>query len=118
MNQQRQPQIPQSAARHMELLPLEADGTLEECVILKRYSNGDRMFIRVSDLDDEDRKRMRGFLSEQHAGMFELWDLLSNRRLGNGMNALEYFHQLVMHFVAATRSTRKPSDTTVIAAHR
>jgi hypothetical protein len=25
----------------------------------------------------------------------ELWDLMSNHTLGNGMNALTYFHQLV-----------------------
>lgn len=106
-------QIPPGAQRHMEALPLDADGTLQEVIVLKRYGNGDRIFIRVQDLDDEDQKRMRSFLSEQHAAMFELWDLLANRRLGNGMNALEYFHQLAKHFVAQSRTIRVPSATVV-----
>lgn len=102
-------QIPAGAQRHMEALPLDVDGTTTEVVVLKRYPNGDRLVIRVDDLDEEDRRRMRKFLSEQHAGLFELWDLLSQRRLGNGMNALEYFHQLVVHYVAATRTVKKPN---------
>ena len=113
MQYNQQPQIPAGAKRHMEALPLDADGTLQEVVILKRYGNGDRIFIRIDDLDDEDKKRMRSFLSEQHAAMFELWDLLANRRLGNGMNALEYFHQLAKHFVAQTRTVRLPSASVV-----
>lgn len=108
----RQPtQIPAGAQRHMEALPLDADGTRQEVIVLKRYQNGDRIFIRVEDLDEEDRIRMRGYLSERHAEMFELWDLLANRRLGNGMNALEYFHQLAKHFVAQTRTVRLTSST-------
>ena len=113
MNYRNAPQLPPGAVRHMEALPLDADGTGTEVVILKRYANGDRIFIRVDDLDEEDRKRIRKFLSEPHAERFELWDLLSNRRLGNGMNALEYFHQLAKHYIAQTRTVRIPSATTV-----
>lgn len=107
--------IPVGAKRHMEALPLDNDGTVTEVIVLKRYQNGDRIFIRVDDLDEEDRKRMRKFLSEQHAELFELWDLLCNRRIGNGMNALEYFHQLAKHFVAQTRTVRMPSASTFSA---
>lgn len=107
-----QNQIPAGAVKHMEALPLDNDGTLTECIVLKKYHNGDRIFIRVEDLDDEDKKRMRKFLSEQHADKFELWDLLCNRRLGNGMNALEYFHQLAKHFIASSRTIRVPSAAT------
>ena len=113
---QQQPIIPPGAQRHMERLPLDADGTQHEVIVLKRYPNGDRMFIRVEDLDDEDRKRMKTYLSEPHAAQFELWDLLCNRRLGNGMNALEYFHQLAKHFVAQTRTVRNPSATIAMGA--
>lgn len=104
-------QIPPGAKRHMELLPINSDGTLVECVVLKRYPNGDRMFIQVDHLDEIDRERIKTYLSERHADKFELWDLLSHRRLGNGMNALEYFHQLARYFVAQTKTVRIPNPT-------
>lgn len=102
-------EIPAGARRHMEVLPLNADGTLVECIILKRYQNGDRIFIQVDHLDEIDRERIKKYLSEPHADKFELWDMLSHRRLGNGMNALEYFHQLARYFVAQTRTIRTPN---------
>jgi hypothetical protein len=103
------PQIPAGAKRHMEILPLNSDGTMVECVVLKRYNNGDRIFIQVDHLDEIDRERIKKYLSEAHADRFELWDMLSHRRLGNGMNALEYFHQLARYFVAQTRTIRVPN---------
>jgi hypothetical protein len=98
--------VPAGAAAHMERLPINTDGTVVECVILKRYDNGDRVFIRVDHLDNIDRERIKMYLSERYADKFHLWDLLSNRRLGNGMNALEYFHQMAKYYVKQTSSVR------------
>jgi hypothetical protein len=52
-------------------------------------------FFKTNNLDSIDRQRLAGILADRNARSFELWDLMSQRTLGNGMNALAYFHQLV-----------------------
>lgn len=98
----RAPVIPPGARQHMAALPLEANGTATECIILKRYPNKDMVFIPVNSMDQIDRERIKKFLGEPHCEKFELWDLLSHRQLGNGQNALEYFHQLAKYFNVRT----------------
>jgi hypothetical protein len=42
-----------------------------------------------------DKQRMRNIVMNRNASMYELWDLMSQITLGNGINALLYFNQLV-----------------------
>lgn len=85
----------QKALPHVYRIDLKKDGILEEVIILKKDEyNGDIYYIASSDLDDLDKKRMIKILSRDNAKNLPLWDLLSREILGNGQNALEFFHQL------------------------
>jgi hypothetical protein len=81
---------------HVQWVDLEDNGVAVEVVVVKRdkYS-GDLYFIRTDRLDPIDQNRLVKILERRDASRYELWDLLGNTTLGNGMNALEYFHQLV-----------------------
>jgi len=80
---------------HIEWLELNADGILHECAIMRRDPVGNVLYFKTNDLDSIDKKRLAGILVDRNARNFELWDLMSQKTLGNGMNALTYFNQLV-----------------------
>ena len=80
---------------HVEWLELKADGMLHECAIMKRDNLGNVFFFQINNLDSVDRQRLAQLLADRNAAQFELWDLMAQKTLGNGMNALAYFHQLV-----------------------
>lgn len=81
---------------HVEWLDLYGDGTLHECAVVKKDHVGNIYYIRLRELDMVDRRRIAKILTGRNASNFALWDLLHQSTLGNGMNALEYFHQYVM----------------------
>lgn len=70
-------------------------GQLTECAVMKTDEYGNMYFFPVADLDMIDRRRLLKVLTDRHAKTMPLWDLMSQKTLGNGMNALNYFHQLV-----------------------
>ena len=81
---------------HIEWLELHSpDGIMHECAVMRRTGDGNVLFFKTNDLDEIDRRRLAGILADRNAGNFELWDLMSQKTLGNGMNALAYFNQLV-----------------------
>ena len=80
---------------HIEWIELHADGILHECAVLKRDGLGNVFYFKTNSLDTIDKQRLAAILSDRNANNFELWDLMSHRTLGNGVNALAYFHQLV-----------------------
>lgn len=80
---------------HIEWIELYGDGIMHECAVMRRDPTGNVLFFRTNDLDDIDRRRLAGILSDRNAGGFQLWDLMTQKTLGNGMNALAYFNQLV-----------------------
>lgn len=80
---------------HITWFELYGDGKMYECAVLKRDAHGNVFFFPINNLDETDRRRLAQLLADRNASNFELWDLMSQRTLGNGMNALVYFHQLV-----------------------
>lgn len=80
---------------HIEWIDLFNNGQLHEVAVVKRDHIGNVYFIELRSLDLIDRKRIAGILSNRNAASVELYELLSQITLGNGVNALEYFHQLV-----------------------
>lgn len=81
---------------HIEWIELYNDGILHECAIMKRdNASGNVLFFRTNDLDSIDKRRLAGILMDRNARSLELWDLMANKTLGNGVNALQYFNQLV-----------------------
>lgn len=80
---------------HIKWIDLKNDGVLIECAVMKEDDFGNIYFIQVNQLDAIDRRRLARVLQNRNAQNFELWDLMSNITLNNGINALTYFHQLV-----------------------
>jgi len=80
---------------HIKWLELKGDGVLTECAVLKTDGFGNIHYIEVPILDSIDKQRLARILTNRNAPTFELWDLMSQITLNNGINALEYFHQLV-----------------------
>lgn len=81
--------------RFLEWIDLENNGVMIECAILKKFPNGDVYFFALSSLDNIDKQRLRNILLHKSAALYtELWSMLEQHTLGNGMNALLYFNQL------------------------
>ena len=85
----------QGAMKHVEWLDLKQNGLMVECAIMKRDSHGNIYYFELGHLDSIDKGRIARILKNRNAANFELWDLMSQTTLNNGVNALEYFHQLV-----------------------
>lgn len=79
---------------HVEWVNLR-EGTLVEVAVVNRDPTGNIFFIELNKLDAIDRQRLFNIIRKRHAAQLPLWDLMSSTTLGNGMNALDYFHQLV-----------------------
>ena len=79
---------------HIFWIELHGDGILHECAVLKRDLNGSVFFFQTNHIYEVDKKRLADLLMNRNARTVELWDLAANKTLGNGVNALVYFHQL------------------------
>lgn len=79
---------------HVGWVDIEGKGVLTEIAIMSNKPTG-LSFIRLNTLDAIDKQRLFRVISNRNSHMYELWDLMSNITLGNGANALEYFHQYV-----------------------
>jgi len=86
---------------HVEWLDLNGNNILIECAIMKTEASGGKLFIRLDQLDSIDKQRIAKILTNRNANAFELWDLMAQITLGNGENALKYFHQMVKIFTPA-----------------
>lgn len=92
----------QAVFPHLRYIELHRDGVLYECAVLKEDLNtGDIYFIRIDQLDPIDCDRLRGILLKRDAAKYPLWDLLDQSTLKNGMNALDFFHQLAKVLTAS-----------------
>lgn len=81
---------------HVKWIELKP-GEMYECAVMKEDEHGNLYYFELSKLDNIDKQRLFKILSSRPAreSNLELWDIMSQRTLGNGMNALNYFHQLV-----------------------
>lgn len=84
-----------TAYPHIEWLDLHGKGVLTECAVMRKDANGNIYHFQIASLDSIDKTRLRNILVSRNAKNFPLWDLMQQVTLGNGINALEYFHQLV-----------------------
>lgn len=80
--------------QHVQYLDLYGNGLFTEVVVIKEEINGDKYFLQTNLLDVIDLERLRNILDKRDSNLYAMWDLMSQTQLRNGMNALEYFHQL------------------------
>ncbi len=92
--------VKSSTHPHIEWIELYEDGILHECAILKTDATGNKLFFPVNYLDSIDKQRLSVILGDRNISNFELWDIMSQKTLGNGVNALAYFHQLAKMYTA------------------
>lgn len=80
---------------HVFRIDLYNDGLAHECAVLSVDRFDNTYFLKISELDDIDRVRIGKILKHRYIKQLPLWDVMSQTTLKNGMNALEYFQQLV-----------------------
>lgn len=77
---------------HIFLCDIEDTGLLKEIAVVKKTGDGSIFYIDIEPLHQIDKARLKKIVSSPHADKYELWDLMSQSRLSNGMNALDFFH--------------------------
>lgn len=100
--------FPSKRYYHVGKIDLGNNGTLIECAIVKQDNLGNVYFIRLDHLDDVDLRRIHKIVTGRNAPKSTLYDLMHENVLGNGINALHYFHQLV-RVITPTGQIMKPS---------
>lgn len=80
---------------HVYRIDLENDGLAHECAVISTDRYGNTYYLKIADLDGIDRTRIGKILQHRYIKQLPLWDVMSQTTLKNGMNALEYFQQLV-----------------------
>lgn len=81
---------------HIAWIDVHNNGVAEEVAVLGiDQRNGDVYLIPITTLDSIDRNRLLNIIGKRDAAKYQLWDLMSTTVLKNGLNALEYFNQLV-----------------------
>lgn len=86
--------------RHVYLIDWNDDGLLKEIAVVKEAEDGSIFGIEIDKLHPMDKGRLKKFLVSIHADKYPLWDLLSQGRLNNGVNPLDFFH---MNYVKVKR---------------
>lgn len=78
--------------KHVFLVDWNDDGILREIAVVMETDDGTIFGIDVDKLHPIDKARLKKVITSVHADKYPLWELLSQARLNNGMNALDFFH--------------------------
>lgn len=77
---------------HVKLIDWNDDGILREIAVVMETQDGTLFGIEIDRLHPIDKARLKKVITSVHADKYPLWELLSQARLNNGMNALDFFH--------------------------
>jgi len=102
----------QGSLPHVYWIDLNGDGMFVECAMMREDNLGNIYFFPIGSLDNVDKGRLSRIVSNRNANSFPLWDLMSQITLNNGVNALDYFHQLV-EIITPTGKRSKPREGVV-----
>lgn len=81
--------------QHVFMIDVQDNGQFREVAVLKEDKNtGTVVYIDVALLDNFDKGRLKKIVTSVHADKYALWELMSQVQLPNGINALDYFHQM------------------------
>jgi len=86
--------------RHVFLIDWNDDGILKEVAVVMEAPDGTIYGIEVDKLHPIDKARLKKFIVSVHADKYPLWELLSQGKLNNGVNPLDFFH---MNYVKVKR---------------
>lgn len=99
---------------HIEMLDIDNSGILTEVAIVKREDDGTVFYINTETLAPIDKARLKKIVTSQHADKYPLWDLMSQGKLSNGMNALDFFHYNFVKCKRAPGSTMASSGLSTV----
>jgi hypothetical protein len=77
---------------HIYLCDIDDSGLLKEIMVVKKFKDGSIYYVEIDSLHPIDKGRIKKIVTSQHADKYECWELLSQAKLSNGMNALDFFH--------------------------
>jgi hypothetical protein len=77
---------------HIFHCDIDDSGLLREIFLVKKNKDGSIFYIDIDPLHQIDKARLKKIVTSQHAKLYEGWELLSQHKLSNGMNALDFFH--------------------------
>ncbi len=78
--------------QHVYLIDWNDDGMQREVAVVMEAQDGTIYGIEVEKLHPIDKARLKKFITSVHADKYPLWELLSQGRLNNGINPLDFFH--------------------------
>jgi hypothetical protein len=81
-----------TSLNHVFLIDWHDDGILREIIVVMEDNVGSIYGIEVNRLHPIDKGRLKKVITSIHADKYQLWQLLADSRLPNGMNALDFFH--------------------------
>lgn len=84
--------IQSTSLPHVFLCDVDDSGLLKEILLVKRFRDGSIYYVEIDTLHQIDKGRIKKIVTSQHADKYECWELLSQSKLSNGMNALDFFH--------------------------
>jgi hypothetical protein len=85
-------ELTKTSLPHIFLCDIDDSGLLKEIMVVKTFKDGSIYYVDVNTLHAIDKGRIKRIVSSQHADKYECWELLSQARLSNGCNALDFFH--------------------------
>lgn len=77
---------------HVFLCDVDDSGLMKEIALVKQFKDGSIYYIEIESLHGIDKSRLKKIVTGQHSTKYELWELMSQAKLSNGMNALDFFH--------------------------
>lgn len=98
--------------KHIFLCDIDDSGLLKEVAVMKKFGDGSIFYIDVDPLHPIDKARLKRIITSSHADKYELWELMAQAKLSNGMNALDFFHA---NFVKVKRPKGARSSTNTLA---
>lgn len=85
-------ELQETSLPHVFLCDVDDSGLLKEILVVKKFQDGSIYYVEIDPLHSIDKGRIKKIVSSPHANKYECWELLSQARLSNGMNALDFFH--------------------------
>ena len=95
-----------SKYNHVYWADITGNGLIQEVIVIAHAPNGTVWFVPVNSLDHIDRARIFRLINDRTSTMLPLYEIMSHTRLNNGVNALEYFHQLTKMMTPSGTITR------------
>lgn len=78
--------------KHVKFMDVNNDGLLEEIAVVKQWDDGSFSYVLVTALSNLNKGRLKALVTSQHADKYQLWEIMSQSKLSNGLNALDFFH--------------------------